>query len=65
MGWKNSPHIFCTEIETEADLANTPLHYNDPALPHRLDDTEKSIFREELPNLQTTLEGLIRDPLLR
>ena len=45
MTWKNAPPIFCTAKETVADIENSALRCNKPALPHRLDDMTEAIIR--------------------
>ena len=60
MGWKNSPPILFMVTETVANLSNSALCCNTPALLHRLDYMVKSIFRAEPPTLQQALRGLTR-----
>ena len=42
MGWKNSPPIFSTAMETIADLANQRIQSNHHPAPHHLDDLAES-----------------------
>ena len=65
MGWKNSPPIFYTAIETVADLANPALRCNTPTLPHNLDEMAGAIVREAPSTLQPAPTGMTRDPYLR
>ena len=51
MGWKNSPPIFCTVIETVADLANEALRAHAPTLPHKLDNRAEAVRVKPGPSL--------------
>ena len=64
MEWKNSPPMFCMATETLANLANTALCLNIPALPHSMNDMAETIFRGELTTLHPVMSGLTRDPYL-
>ena len=65
MGWEKSPPIFRTDTDTVADLANTALCCNTPALMHRLDEMAEYIVRKAPLALQAALSELMRDPQLR
>ena len=62
MVWKNPPPIFCTTMETVADLANEDLRAHVPTLPHKLDERSEAIWVEPAPSLNKQLGALPRDP---
>ena len=43
MGRKNSPPLFCTSIETIADLANESLRFHVPTRPHTYNDHVEAV----------------------
>ena len=48
-----------------ADLKNSAMRCNTPALLYMLDDMLEVIVQEALPTLQPELSGFARDPYLR
>ena len=48
-----------------ADISNTDLRLNTPALLHTMDDMSEAIVGEEPPTLQPKLVGLMKEPYLR
>ena len=65
MGWKNSPPLFCTAMETVADIANKSLRSHYPSRPHKLDDRVEEIVPPPAPPLAQEHAKLTRDSYLR
>ena len=65
MGWKNSPPLFCTAMETVADLANKALRTHQPSKQHLLDIRVEAVEPPPAPLLTQEHANLKRDPYLR
>ena len=62
MGWKNSPPLFCTAMETVADLANEALRTHQLSKQHLLDIRVKAVEPPPAPLLTQDHANLTRDP---
>ena len=64
MGWKNSPPLFCTAMETVADLSNEALRTHQPSKQHLLDNRAEAVEPPPAPLLTQEHANLTRGPYL-
>ena len=65
MGWKNPPPLFCTDMETVADLANEALRTHQTSKRHLLDIRAEAVDPPPVPLLTPEHAALKRDPYLQ